>query len=180
MNFLEDPDARLMAEVAAGNLDAFENLVMRHQKSAWSFAYRFLGNAHDAEDVVQEAFLRILRAAPRYRPAAKFRTYVFSVVANLCKDCLSKKRPVALEGAACLRDPEPDPDGVLQARDRTAAVRSALAALPAKQRLALLLRHYEGLSYDEIAGALRTSAKAVDSLLQRARRTLQELLSDLK
>jgi len=180
MNFLEDPDARLMAEVAAGNLDAFEQLVMRHQKSAWSFAYRFLGNAPDAEDVVQEAFLRILRAAPRYRPAAKFRTFLFSVAGNLCRDCLSKKRPVALEEAACLRDPAPDPAGILETRECAAAVRSALEALPAKQRLALLLRHYEGLSYDEIAGALRTSAKAVDSLLQRARRTLQQRLSGLR
>jgi RNA polymerase sigma-70 factor (ECF subfamily) len=180
MNFLEDPDARLMAEVAAGNLDAFEQLVMCHQKSAWSLAYRFLGNAPDAEDVVQEAFLRILRAAPRYRPAAKFRTYLFSVVGNLCKDHLSKKHTVALEEAAFLRAPEPNPEGMLGTQERAAAVRSALEALPAKQRLALLLRHCERLSYDEIAGALRTSAKAVDSLLQRAKRTLQEILGELK
>ena len=180
MNFLEDPDARLMAEVVAGNLDALEQLVIRHQKSAWSFAYRFLGNAPDAEDVVQEAFLRIFRAAPRYRPAAQFRTYLFGVVGNLCKDRLSKKRTVALEEAASLPDPRPDAGRMLEIRERAIAVRRALDALPARQRLALVLRHYEGLSYDEIAGALRIGAKAVDSLLQRARRTLQELLSDLK
>jgi RNA polymerase sigma-70 factor (ECF subfamily) len=180
MNFLEDPDARLMAEVAAGNLAALAQLVIRHQKSAWSFAYRFLGNAPDAEDVVQEAFLRIFRAAPRYRPAAQFRTYLFGVVGNLCKDRLSKKRTVALEEAASLRDPEPDARRMIEIREHAAAVRRALDALPARQRLALVLRHYEGLSYNEIAGALSIGAKAVDSLLQRARRTLQELLSDLR
>jgi len=180
MNFLEDPDARLMAEVAAGNLDAFENLVIRQQKSAWSLAYRFLGNAPDAEDVVQEAFLRILRAAPRYRPAAQFRTYLFSIVGNLCKDRLPKKRAVFLEEAALLRDPKPDAGETLESRERSAAVRSALDSLPARQRVAVLLRHYEGLSYDEIAGTLRISAKAVDSLLHRARRTLQQRLSGLR
>jgi RNA polymerase sigma-70 factor (ECF subfamily) len=180
MNFLEDPDALLMAEVAAGNLDAFENLVIRHQNSAWSLAYRFLGNAPDAEDVVQEAFLRILRAASGYRPAAQFRTYLFSIIGNLCKDRLSKKRALFREETALLRDPKPDAGELLDNREREAAVRSALDSLPARQRAAVLLRHYEGLSYDEIAVALRVSSKAVDSLLDRARHTLQRRLSALK
>ncbi|MBM3789624.1 MAG: sigma-70 family RNA polymerase sigma factor [Acidobacteria bacterium] len=178
MDPLDDPDARLMAEVAGGDLAAFERLVIRNQKSAWSLAYRFLGNAADAEDAAQEAFLRILRAAPGYRPKAKFRTFLLSVTGNICRDMLSKKRPLVLEETGDLRDLAPDPGEVLEGRERTGGLRRALGALPAKQRLALLLRHYEELSYEEIAGALHTSTKAVDSLLQRARRTLQELLAE--
>ena len=79
-------DEDLMLQVAGGDMDAFEVLVRRHQQSSLNVAYRFLTNRTHAEDVVQDAFLKVLAAAPRYRPTAKFRTYLFSVIWHLCVD----------------------------------------------------------------------------------------------
>ena len=85
-------DEELMLAVRAGDLAAFEHLVVRHQSSAWNAAYRFLGDAAEAEDLAQEAFLKILDAAPRYQPTAKFRTYLYRVVTRLCLDRLQRYR----------------------------------------------------------------------------------------
>jgi RNA polymerase sigma-70 factor (ECF subfamily) len=84
-------DEELMLATARGDLGAFGQLVERHQASAWNAAYRFLGNAVDAEDIAQEAFLRVLDAAPRYRATAKFRTFLFRIVTRLCIDVTRRK-----------------------------------------------------------------------------------------
>src|ERR1700736_6116680 len=90
-------DEDLMVAVRSGKTVAFEQLVERHQSSAWNAAYRFLGDATEAEDVAQEAFLRILDAAHRYQPTASFRTYLYRVVTHLCLDHVSKKKPFYTE-----------------------------------------------------------------------------------
>jgi RNA polymerase sigma-70 factor (ECF subfamily) len=169
-----------MAAVAGGDLEAFEELVRRHQRAAWSLAFRFVGNAGDAEDVVQQAFLRIFEAASRYRPDAAFRTYLYRVVVNLCKDFRSKKREVLMTELPDLSDGAANPEQRLEDRERAARVHRALDALPTGQHFAILLRHFEGLSYEEIAQVMKTSPKAVDSLLQRARSTLRAALQDLR
>src|SRR6516164_3585667 len=87
-------DEELMTAASAGDLRAFEQLVQRHQSSAWQAAYRFLGDATEAEDIAQEAFLKIFDAAPRYQPTAAFRTYLYRVVTRLCLDFAQKKRPL--------------------------------------------------------------------------------------
>src|SRR5437016_5065560 len=86
-------DEDLMVAASAGDTDAFGELVERHQGSAWNAAYRFLGDAAEAEDIAQEAFLKILDAAPRYQPSARFRTYLYRVVTRLCLDHAGKKKP---------------------------------------------------------------------------------------
>lgn len=86
-------DEELMSDVAEGDLVAFEQLVRRHQASAWNAAFHLLGNVHAAEDISQEAFLRILRAAPRYRPTAAFRTYLYRIVTRLCRDRHRRSSP---------------------------------------------------------------------------------------
>lgn len=93
-------DEELMLAVAEGDLGAFEQIVLRHQNSAWSAAYRFLGDHAEAEDVAQEVFLKILGAAPRYRPTASFRTYLYRVVTRLCLDWARKARPVVANNLA--------------------------------------------------------------------------------
>ncbi len=93
----DDIDTTLMIRAAEGDLAAFEQLVRRNQAGAWAFAWRFLGDAAEAQDIVQEAFLRIYQAAPRYRPTAGFRTYLYRVVARLCLDWKAKKRPYGWE-----------------------------------------------------------------------------------
>jgi RNA polymerase sigma-70 factor (ECF subfamily) len=90
----ETSSEQLMQAVAAGDLGAFEMIVLRHQAQAWGIAYRFLGNPHTAEDIAQESFLLILDAVPAYRPTAAFRTYLVRVVTRFCLDYVEKKRPV--------------------------------------------------------------------------------------
>jgi len=173
-------DEQLMSRVALGDLDAFEELVRRHQHSAWRIAHRFIGDPAEAEDVAQEAFLRILAAAPRYKPSAAFSTYLYRVVARLCIDNTRKKRPILTNTLPETVDSSPDPATALAQKDRDALIRKALDALPSRQRMVVILKYYEGLSYGEIAQAMGTTVKAVERLLGRARKTLQKRLSHME
>ena len=171
-------DEELMRAVGSGDLNAFEQIVLRHQKSAWHIAYRFLGDRTTAEDVAQEAFLKILEAAERYRPTARFRTYLHRVVTRVCLDHARKRQPAYVEdlSAAAARSPSP-PDAV-GSQERDEAVRKALNTLPPNQRMAVVLRYFEGLSGREIAAAMQVSVKGVERLLARARRALEVLLEE--
>lgn len=169
-----------MLAVGQGDLDAFRDLVLANQRAAWSLAVRFLRDPAEAEDIVQEAFLRILQAAPRYRPTARFRTYLFQVLTRLCIDATEKKGPVYTDALPDVADPSPTPAEGAVARDEAAAIQRAIEALPPNQRMALILQHYEGLRYAEIAEAMGTSPKAVEGLLARARTTLQGRLASLR
>jgi RNA polymerase sigma-70 factor (ECF subfamily) len=169
-------DEELMLAVARGDLSAFGQLVTRHQTSAWNAAYRFVGNTADAEDIAQEAFLRILDSADRYRPTASFRAYLYRIVARLCFDLSRRKRQRRHVG---LPDPAEDyaaPEGVFVRGERTAALRQALDSLPPAQKMAVILRYYEDLGYREIAAVLKTTDKAVERLLARARAALEHRL----
>jgi len=172
-----EPDSSLMARIAAGDMAAFEQLIRRHQSPAWSLAYRFIGDPVEAEDIVQKAFMNIYEAASRYRPTAKFRTYLFLIVANLCRNHRSKRREQPTDNLPQITDPSASADQLVLENERSAAIRRVLEALPANQRLVVLLRYFEELRYEEIAEVMWTSEKAVDSLLQRARRSLQSHLA---
>jgi RNA polymerase sigma-70 factor (ECF subfamily) len=176
----EDRDALLMVRAAEGDSSAFEELVIRNQSAAWALAVHYLGDAAEAEDIVQEAFLKLLRAAPRYQPTARFRTYFSRIVVRLCLDFRSKKRPAYHEALPDRVDTARDPEAVLRNQETAKQLRRALDDLPPAQRMAILLRHLEGFTYTEIAEAMSTSAKAVDSLLQRARQALRVRLDFIK
>jgi RNA polymerase sigma-70 factor (ECF subfamily) len=171
-------DEELMLAVAGGELSAFEQLVARHQQSAWSAAYRFLGDTTDAEDIVQEAFLRILHSAERWRPTAAFRTYLFRVVYNLCHDLARKKRPHISDVLDKVADPRPSPDESATAGEQIAAIRAALSSLPPNQRMAIVLRYYHDVGHEEIAAVLHTSAKGAERLLARGRAALRATLGE--
>ena len=172
-------DEELMSAVAEGDVDAFDELVRRHQQAALNIAYRFLGDREEAEDLAQEAFLKILDRAGSYRPSARFRTYLYRVLANACLDYRRKKCPALAESLPPVADGADDPAAALERRQRSELVRRAIDVLPARQRMALVLQHYEGLSYEEIAASLRCSRSAVESLLVRAKRTLRDRLKEL-
>ena len=172
-------DEELMLAVARGDLSAFGQLVTRHQRSAWSAAYRFLGNTADAEDIGQEAFLRILDSADRYQPTASFRTYLYRIVTRLCFDLTRRKRFRRHQQLPDLAANDPSPEGVSILDERAAAVRKAIDSLPAAQRMAVVLRYYEDLGYREIAVVLSTTDKGVERLLARARASLEERLGRL-
>ncbi len=165
-------DENLMRSVCDGDLDAFEQVVLRHQAEAWRVAYRFTGDAAEAEDLAQEAFLRILDAASRYKPTATFRTYFYRVLTRLCLDHRRKKRPRLADPLPNMPDTTPRPSRQASRTERDAAIQSAVESLPARQRSAVVLRYFEGLPGAEVAEALDTSPKAVERLLARARRTL--------
>ena len=173
-------DEELMLSVRDGNLHAFDQLLLRHQSAAWGVAYRFLGDADEAEDMVQEAFLRILDAADRYRPTASFRTYFYRVLTRLCIDHTRKKRPIPTGELPEMRASGPTQVQHIGRIEAESAIREALDALPPKYRMVIVLRYFEGLSGAEIAEAMKTSAKGVERLLARARQSLEPLLGPFR
>ena len=173
-------DEKLMQTVADGNLAAFNELVLRYQGLAWKTAHRFLGDPMEAQDVAQEAFLKILEAAPRYRMKATFRTFFYRVLTRLCIDRSRKKKQLSnLDKIPEMLDPSPDPTEKLIEKEFGAQVREALEILPPNQKAAMILRHYECLSYSEIAQILGVTPKAVEGLIRRAGASLQVRLSHL-
>ena len=165
-------DEDLMLAVASGDLDAFGELVRRHQRSAWNVAWRMLQDPTEAEDAAQDAFVKILNAAPRYRPTASFRTYLYRVIGRLCLDRLRKKHPIYMDRLPPSVSEDPGPPEQIGRQEIAADVRRALNALPPRQRMALVLRHFEEMSYKEIAEAMDTSVKSVERLLSRGRNEL--------
>ncbi len=172
-------DEELMLSVRGGDLDAFERLVLRHQAGAWRVAYRFTGDAAEAEDLAQEAFLKIFGAAPRYQPTATFRTYLYRVLTRLCIDYRRKKRPVLAGPFPEAADTAPSSSRQAAQAERDALIQDALNSLPADYRLAVVLRYFEGLSGAEMAEAMGRSVKAVERLLARAKSALEPLLRPL-
>jgi RNA polymerase sigma-70 factor (ECF subfamily) len=173
-------DEALMQRVAEGDHAAFAALVERHLDRAVALAQRITGNRSDAEELAQEAFLRVWVNAPRWRPeGALFRTWLTRVLVNLCID--RRRRPAfsPLEAAGDPADERTDALDALAARQSAAHVQAAIGELPARQRAALVLCYFEGLSNIEAAAALETSIGALESLLVRARRTLGARLAPI-
>ena len=172
-------DEDLMLAVRDGDLDAFEAIVLRHQSEAWRVAYRFTGDAAEAEDLAQEAFLRVLAAAPRYEAKASFRTFLFRVLSRLCLDYVRKKRPALPDALPPSADDSLSPPQRADRAEREALIQAALNALPPDYRMAVVLRYFEGLSGTEMAEAMGRSAKAVERLLARAKTALEPQLRRL-
>ena len=168
-----------MSAAAEGDMDAFEALVRRHQQGALNVALRMLGDENRAQDAAQEAFLRVLQSAPRYRPIATFRTYLYRILTRLCIDQYRRRKPDTHGALDSVRNGgETAPEALLR-RERAERVRRAVERLPARQRIALVLQNYEGLSYEEISGVMKCSASSVDALLVRAKKKLRGWLRDV-
>ena len=176
-----DEDDALMAQIAVGDQRAFSRLVARHGPRAQALAHRFTGSATEAEDVVQEAFWRVWRSAARWTPGgAQLSTWLHRIVVNLCVDRSRRQRIRNWLPFADAFDPptdDPDPEHALADRDEVAAVRADILKLPERQRAALLLSADGERSNADIAIMLKTTEKAVESMLVRARRTLRARLA---
>ena len=179
-------DIRLMRLASAGQTDAFEQLVERHQRLVVGTVARMLGNNSDAEDIAQQVFVRVWRNAARYEPRARFTTWLLTITRNLVFNELrrrSRHAQVPLQTEADEEErPLKDeralaPDASLLEQELQQAIDAAIESLPETQRMALVLRRYEQLSYEEIAEILDQSVSAVKSLLFRARTELRESLS---
>lgn len=174
-------DEVLLARYAAGDPAAARVLTLRLVPRALGYAARLLGDAAEAEDVTQEAMLRLWRAAPGWRSGeAQVTTWLYRVVTNLCTDRLRsrRRRPVtALETAPDMPDGDRGAAAGMIEADRMAALQAALDALPERQRQAVVLRHIEGFTNPEIAAVMDIGVEAVESLTARGKRALTALLA---
>src|SRR5689334_849212 len=138
-------DHDLMARAAAGDGRAFQALVQRHAGRAHGLARRILGSDASAEDIVQEAFLRVWINAPRWRPDAAFRTWLYRIVVNLCLNAKRRAPDLPLDAGERVADPAPGADEQLKLRERDRQLAAAISALPERQRAAIVLTYQEGL-----------------------------------
>lgn len=172
-------DAALLARYARGDAGAARLLAERHGPVLLAYARRLLGgDTAEAEDVVQEAMLRLWRIAPDWQPGrARAGTWLYRVVSNLCIDRLRRRPQAPLDSVAEPADTGPGAEARLMQASRSAALDRALAALPARQRQAVILRHFEGLSNPEIGNVMEIGVEAVESLLARGKRGLVAALA---
>ena len=189
LDFL-DLDTQLMLRFKAGDLAAFEVLFSRHVRALMNFAYRFVRNREIAEELAQEVFLRVNDAAPGYRPEAKFTTWFYRIATNVCLNEIRKPifrikhESLETQSGSDAEDKPEDPvdsrmaapDRLLERRAVADALNKALCGLPEKQRLAFVLNKYQELSYAEVAEIMKTSEKAVKSLIHRAKEAMAERL----
>ena len=174
-----ESDTELVARARRGDETAFEQLVLRHQRYAFNLAYRVIGNYAEAEDVTQEAFVRAWRGLPGFRGQARFATWLYRIVYNLCLNRLPRLRRELLQAEPleeAVVDLAPAPPDVFEVQERLAFLHEELNRLPAKYRLVLTLRYLQDLSYAEIAAALDVPMGTVKTHLHRARQLLTERL----
>jgi len=182
---LNDRDVGLMLRVKEGDNEAFELLVELHQSAVIGTVAKMLGGASEAEDIAQQVFIRIWKSAKRYQPQAKFTTWMFTITRNLVFNetrrrkrkptvSVEKREEESHQQVEDVHSTTPDQDVLHSELER--AVDDAIQALPDKQRLAVVLRRYEEMPYDEIGRVLSMSVPAVKSLLFRARTQLKESL----
>ena len=178
-------DVELMGKVGAGDIRAFEELVERHQRAVIGTVAKMLGNASDAEDIAQQVFVRIWKSAVRYEAQAKFTTWLFTITRNLVFNDVrrrQRKPTVSVDEREetthrTVEDLQAvSPDYEMLQTELEEAIDRAIQGLPDKQRMAVVLRRYEEMPYEEIAAVLEMSIPAVKSLLFRARAHLKEAL----
>jgi len=178
----ERTDAELLALGAAGDQEAFWALVKRHEGRVLNLALRFTRDRQDAEELAQDVFFKVWRHARSFRGESSFGTWLYRVAVNACLNFKQrmKARPSPLPLADDLEASNPRAADGLDADERETRLKSALDALPARQRLALVLASFEDKSYEEIAEAMEVSVAAVESLIFRARRNLAAILRPLR
>jgi RNA polymerase sigma-70 factor, ECF subfamily len=190
-----DPDVMLMERVRDGDTDALQVLFTKYSDSLVKFAYRFLGSRGRAEEVAQTTFLQLFRARERYKPKARFATFLYRIASNLCLneirrfdysgklDSLDVPVDADSDGASYADrlpdDNNPGPARQVACREIASQVKKAIETLPPNQRMALLLSRVDGFSYQEVADTLETSVAAVKSLIFRATATLRRDLGEL-
>ena len=182
-------DAELMLQVKAGNDSAFEYLVQKYRRPMLNFMYRMAHNSAAAEDLAQEVFLRVYRSRESYEATAKFSTWLYRIATNLAVNHARDTRPERPENTVSLDEPDdesgrtldlpdrtPSAEQQLMQRERLAAIRKRVQALPERQRIAVVMHKYQQMDYRQIADVLKLSESATKSLLFRAYESLREQL----
>jgi RNA polymerase sigma-70 factor (ECF subfamily) len=184
-------DAQVMLRVKAGDESAFDYLVQKYRRPMLSFMYRMAHNTAVAEDLAQEVFLRVYRSRENYEASAKFTTWLYRIASNLAVNHARDTRHQRPENTVSLDEPDQEtgltmdvPDNSLTAeenivrRERLAAIRQRVQALPERQRIAVIMHKYQQMDYHQIAEVLKLSESAIKSLLFRAYETLRVQLRE--
>lgn len=182
------PEELLLEQCRKGNASAFEDLVSRYEKKVFNLAFRLTGNREDAQDISQEAFLKVLTSVKDFRGDSSFSTWLYRVVTNTCLDEIrrrSRRKEVSLDAPIAPDDPSPrqvaadgpEPGADLERSEVQQAVQQGILELAEDHRIILVLRDIQGLSYGEIAEVLGISLGTVKSRLNRARLSLKQRLS---
>lgn len=188
-----DPDTYTMLQFKNGDDDAFRRLFKKYRKRIINFCYRFCGNQAVAEELAQEVFIRVYKAAPRYKPKARFSTWIFRIATNICLNEVRRKQykyqsesldaPISTRDGDIRRDIEDTEqltaDSMLTAQEEDTQIQQALMSLPENQRMALLLRIRNDFSYAQIGEALNCPENRVKTFIHRGRQRLKTLLSPL-
>ncbi len=172
-----DEDSELLDRLAAGDEVAFRMLVERHIDRAYAIALRIVGNAADAEDVVQDTMLKIWSHRGRWQHGrAKFSTWLYRVISNRCIDLRRKPRTENVETVPEVADGQPGAVEIIERNELNGMLELAMQRLPEQQRIAVILSYHESMSNGEIAQVMDTTVAAVESLLKRGRQQLRQLL----
>lgn len=175
-------ESGLAGRVLKGDLDAYGALIQEHQASVFNVCYRITGNRQEAEDLTQEAFIRAFRKLSRYDPSRPFGPWMRKLAANLCYNHLKKaglqRVPLEDEKDQHQGNPSSNPENLLEMSQEHRVLYQALWKLPDNQRIALELRHFQGLSYQDMAETLNLPLNTVRSHLYRGRQKLGEILKE--
>jgi RNA polymerase sigma-70 factor (ECF subfamily) len=175
---LVDGDAELLQAIAGGDRSAFDRLSRRHLDRAYGVALRMTGSRADAQDVVQDVFLRLWQRPDAWRPGqAQFSTWLHRVVVNRCLDLKRRPRGADLDSVEEPQDPDANAEDSLLDAERSRALDSAVNQLPERQKAAIVLTYTAGLRNAEAASAMDISVKAFEALLVRAKRELRDFLA---
>ena len=174
-------ESELARRAASGDQAAFAEIVRLHQQAVYNVAYRMLGNTHDAEDAVQEAFIRSYRFFDRFDVDRPLAPWLKRIAVNVCLNRIDMEKPVSSldDDLPPPRDPQPGPEAQTAIHQREERIRAEILRLPPRYRAGIELRHFQELSYDEIARALKRPLSDVKSDLFRARKLLAERLKDI-
>jgi RNA polymerase sigma-70 factor (ECF subfamily) len=185
-------DEELMLQYKDGDKDAFEVLYRRHEKPVLDFIYRMVMDASEAESLCQEAFYKVVKSRKRYRATARFKTWLFQIALNLCRDRmrrmkhrkhLSLNAPVVTHNDGgvvlqdCISDPSPDVVKNVETGELKSLIKAAIASLPEEEHLVVVMKEYQGMPYSEIAEVLDCPIGTLKSHNYRAHQRLKKILS---
>ena len=187
-----DNEKNLLDRAKKGDVEAFERLVEGYQKKAFNIAYRMMGNYDDANDLAQEAFIRVYKSIGNFKEESSFSTWIYRIVTNVCLDELRKRKNrnvVSIDEDVKLDDSEvkrqiesdgPTPEELVERNELKRVVGEAIKELSEEHRLVILLRDIQGFSYEEIARIVKCPEGTVKSRINRARQALKDILKTKK
>ena len=177
-----ESDEVLIKRVAVKNESAFKELFSRYEQKIFNLVYRYIGSYSEAEELTQDVFIQVYKSANKFRGEAKFSSWLYRITVNICKNYKRRKQPVvkSLDNSnsetELLAHATTQPETIFKRKRKEEIINQAIESLPPNQRIAFILCKYEGHSYKEIAGIMKISVSAVESLLFRAKQQLKEKL----